>query len=179
MDHRTWYTARQRRLLRHCGAETSGSRKSLERRQAWSLSWLRPGERWRDRGKHKSPWRAGGTLEEPAKAGAGRRTKGAGPRVEPLGWAPSPWRPGATREHAERGRCWSPGGTAEPGGWRGTPSSARSPEPRCWGEETGCHPPCEGKPPQWWWRKRQPPCDPVEMTGTGEDPVSQLAVPWR
>ena len=30
-----------------------------------------------------------------------------------------------------RGRCWSPGGTAEPGGWRGTPSSARSPEPRC------------------------------------------------
>ena len=30
-----------------------------------------------------------------------------------------------------RGRCWSPGGTAEPGRWRGTPSSARSPEPRC------------------------------------------------
>ena len=29
------------------------------------------------------------------------------------------------------GRCWSPGGTAEPGGWRGTQSSARSPEPRC------------------------------------------------
>ena len=28
-----------------------------------------------------------------------------------------------------RGRCWSPGGTAEPGGWRGTPSIARSPEP--------------------------------------------------
>ena len=30
-----------------------------------------------------------------------------------------------------QGRCWSPGGTAEPGGWRGTPSSSRSPELRC------------------------------------------------
>ena len=28
------------------------------------------------------------------------------------------------------GRCWSPGETAEPGGWRGTLSSARSHEPR-------------------------------------------------
>ena len=30
-----------------------------------------------------------------------------------------------------QGRCWSPGGTTEPGGRRGTLSSARSPEPRC------------------------------------------------
>ena len=30
-----------------------------------------------------------------------------------------------------QGRCWSPGGTAEPGGWRATPTSAGSPEPRC------------------------------------------------
>ena len=29
-----------------------------------------------------------------------------------------------------RGRCWSPGGTAEPDGWRATPTSAGSPEPR-------------------------------------------------
>ena len=29
------------------------------------------------------------------------------------------------------GRCWSPEGTVEPGVWRGTPSSARPPEPRC------------------------------------------------
>ena len=29
------------------------------------------------------------------------------------------------------GRCLSPEGTVEPGGWRGTPSTARSPEPRC------------------------------------------------
>ena len=40
---------------------------------------------------------------------------------------------GAGEGETERppGRCWSPGGTAEPGGWRGTPSSVRSPEPRC------------------------------------------------
>ena len=78
-----------------------------------------------------------------------------------------------------RGRSWSPGGTAEPVEWRGILSSARSPEPRWGGEETGCHPPCEGKPPLWCCRKRQPPCDPVEMTGTGKDPVVHLAVPWR
>ena len=42
-----------------------------------------------------------------------------------------------------------------------------------------CHPPCEDKPLLWCCRKRQPPCDPVEMTGTGEDPVGQPAVPWR
>ena len=30
-----------------------------------------------------------------------------------------------------RGRCWSPAGTAEPGRWRATPTSAGSPEPRC------------------------------------------------
>ena len=42
-----------------------------------------------------------------------------------------------------------------------------------------CHPPCEEKPLLWCCRKRQPPCDPVEKTGTGEDPVGQQAVPWR
>ena len=26
---------------------------------------------------------------------------------------------------------------------------------------------------------KEPPCDPAEMTGTGEDPVGQQAVPWR
>ena len=76
-----------------------------------------------------------------------------------------------------RGRCLSPGGTAEPGGWRGTPSSARSPELRCRGEEILCHPPCEDNPPLWCCHKRQPPSDPVETTGTGEYPVGQLAVP--
>ena len=42
-----------------------------------------------------------------------------------------------------------------------------------------CHPPCEEKPLLWCCRKRQPPCDPVEKTGTGEDSVGQQAVPWR
>ena len=43
------WTARQRRLLRYSGGEASGAGKSLESRQAWSLSrWRR-----RDRGKLK------------------------------------------------------------------------------------------------------------------------------
>ena len=42
-----------------------------------------------------------------------------------------------------------------------------------------CLPPCGYKPPLWCCRKRQPPCDPVEMTGTGEDPVLRRAAPWR
>ena len=29
------------------------------------------------------------------------------------------------------GRCWSPGGTAEPDRWTATPTSAGAPEPRC------------------------------------------------
>ena len=39
------------------------------------------------------------------------------------------------------GRCWSPGETAEPGGWRGTLSSARSPEPRSYKEEANSNRP--------------------------------------
>ena len=52
------WTARQQRLHRDCGVEARGSGKSLESRHAWSLSRLRSGERWQDRGKRKRSWRA-------------------------------------------------------------------------------------------------------------------------
>ena len=43
----------------------------------------------------------------------------------------------------------------------------------------GSHPPCEGKSPLWRSHKRQPLCDLGEVTGTGEAPAEQRAVPWR
>ena len=264
MDHRTWDTAREdgRRASEDCSATAEENPAALVIR--WRIARHEAGADG-DPGKDDETEVSArgldgpaGSLEEPAKAGAGRRTKGAGPRVEPLEWAPSPWRTWASREHAEwwpsewtrkpedrprtgetrpclptsdpgtarsisnnddcqrsqinlfgpakdfskieirsevvttlnvgagegetgrpRGRCWSPGGTAEPSGWRGTPSIARSPELRWWGEGIVCHPPCEEKPLLWCCRKRQPPCDPVEKTETGEDPVGQQAGPWR
>ena len=79
------WTARQRRLLHYCGGESSGSGKSLESRQAGSLSRRRSGKDDETEASARGLDGLAGSLDEPAKAGAGRRTKGAGSSVELLG----------------------------------------------------------------------------------------------
>ena len=103
MDHRTWETASEdgRRASEDCSviAEEKpaalGKRWRVARQEAWAN-----GDPGRDDETESSTGGLDGTvgsLEEPAIAGPGPKTKGAEPSGEPQEWVPSPWRPGASR----------------------------------------------------------------------------------
>ena len=119
MDHRTWYTAREdgRRASEDCSATAEEKpaavvhRWRVARHEAWADG--DPGREDETEASSRGLDGTAGTLEEPAKAGPGSRTKGAGPSGESREWVPSPWRLGASREHAE----WQPHeGTRKPEG---------------------------------------------------------------